>query len=119
MQEKEIKSQESITALQLNIKQLNDGTKSHDRMRTELDRLRKQWQEAQVTLEELGMQLSFSKLQVSELEEKLKHVDYNNSRLLNSDMNGGSVWTPDSATSKCKACEREFSLTRRKVSKNV
>lgn len=114
MQEKETKSKESINSLQLNIKQLNDELKAHDRMRTELERLRKQWQEAQVTLEELGMQLSFSKLQVSEMEEKLKHADYNNSRLLSGDMNG-SVWTPDEAASRCKACEREFSLTRRKV----
>lgn len=114
MQEKEIKSKEQLATFQQNIKQLTDEIKSHDRMRAELDRLRKQWQEAQVTLEELGMQLSFSKLQVSELEEKAKHGEHQSSRFSNSDMNG-SVWTPDNATSKCNACEREFSLTRRKV----
>lgn len=114
MQEKEIKSKESINSLQLHIKQLNDENKEHDRARCELERLRKQWQEAQITLEELGIQLSVSKLQVSELQEKLKCIDQNNVRLMNNDING-SVWSPDNSTSKCKACEREFSLTRRKV----
>lgn len=114
LQEKELKAKEQIVTLQIQIKQLNDEIKSYDRMRNELDRLRKQWAEAQITLEELGIQLSVSKLQVSELQEKLKSIEHSNSRLLNSD-NNGSVWTPDNSTSKCKNCEREFSLTRRKV----
>lgn len=114
LQEKELKAKEQIEALQLQIKQLNDEIKNHDRMRHDLDRLKKQWAEAQITLEELGIQLSVSKLQVSELQEKLKNAEVHNTRLLNSDTNGSS-WTPDNSTSKCKKCEREFSLTRRKV----
>lgn len=114
LQEKESKAREQISVLQLQIKQLNDEIKSHDRMRNELERMKKQWAEAQITLEELGIQLSVNKLQVSELQEKLKNAEQNNSRLINSDTNG-SVWTPDNSTSKCKKCEREFSLTRRKV----
>ncbi|XP_055323880.1 RUN and FYVE domain-containing protein 2 isoform X3 [Sitodiplosis mosellana] len=113
LQEKESKAKEQISILQLQIKQLNDEIKSHDRMRNELERLKKQWAEAQITLEELGIQLSVNKLQVSELQEKLKNAEQNNSRLINSDTNG-SVWSPDNSTSKCKKCEREFSLTRRK-----
>lgn len=115
LQDKESKAKEQISVLQLQIKQLNDEIKSHDRMRSDLERLKKQWAEAQITLEELGIQLSVNKLQVSELQEKLKNAEQNNSRLLNSDTNG-SVWTPDNSVSKCKKCEREFSLTRRKVS---
>lgn len=114
LQEKELKTKETINILQSQIKQLNDELKSHDRMRSELDRLRKQWSEAQITLEELGIQLSVSKLQVSELQDKLKNIDQHNSRLLNSESNG-SVWTPDNSATKCKNCDREFSLTRRKV----
>lgn len=114
LQEKELKAKEKIAALELQIKQLNDEIKSHDRMRSELERLKKQWAEAQITLEELGIQLSVSKLQVSELQEKLKNVEQNSSRLLNSESNG-SVWTPDNSATKCKKCDREFSLTRRKV----
>lgn len=114
LQEKELKAKEQIAALQSQIKQLNDEIKGFDRMRTELDRLRKQWSEAQITLEELGIQLSVSKLQVSELREKLKAAEQNNSRLLNNESNG-SIWSPDNSTSKCTKCEREFNLTRRKV----
>lgn len=114
LQEMELKAKEQISALQLQVKQLNDEIKSHDRMRNELDRLRRQWSEAQITLEELGIQLSVSKLQVSELQDKLKNVEQNNSRLLNNESNG-SVWTPDNSATKCQKCDRDFSLTRRKV----
>lgn len=116
LQDKEQKSKEYIAGLQIQIKQLHDEKKGFDRMRNELERLRKQWAEAQITLEELGIQLSVSKLQVSELQEKVKTTEQqNNSRLLSSDSNG-SIWSPDNSTSKCKKCERQFSLTRRKVS---
>lgn len=113
LQSKEQKSIEYIASLQTQIKQLHDEKKGFDRMHNELDRLRKQWAEAQITLEELGIQLSVSKLQVSELQEKIKTTDQNNSRLLSE--SNGSIWTPDNSTSKCKKCERPFSLTRRKV----
>lgn len=113
LQEKELKAKEQIAALQSQIKQLNDEIKGFDRMRNELERLRKQWSEAQITLEELGIQLSVGKLQVSELQEKVKAAEQSNSRLLNE--SNGSVWTPDNSTSKCKNCERDFGLTRRKV----
>lgn len=115
LQDKEQKAKEFTAALQTQIKQLHDERKGFDRMRNELERLRKQWAEAQITLEELGIQLSVSKLQVSELQEKAKTTEQNSSRLLSSDSNG-SIWTPDNSTSKCKKCERQFSLTRRKVS---
>lgn len=114
LQDKEQKAKELNAALQAQIKQLHDEKKGSDRMRNELERLRKQWAEAQITLEELGIQLSVSKLQVSELQEKAKTTEQ---RLLNSESNG-SIWTPDNSTSKCKKCERQFSLTRRKVNLN-
>lgn len=113
LQEKEQKAKEQITTLQGHIKQLNDEIKGHDRVRSELERLKKQWSEAQMTLEELGIQLSLSKLQVSELQEKAKGVDQNMLRSLND--SNGSAWIPDNSTSNCKRCDREFSLTRRKV----
>ena len=119
LQEKEQKAKEYSASLQIQIKQLHDEIKGFDRMRNELERLRKQWAEAQITLEELGIQLSVSKLQVSELQEKAKSTEQqNNSRLLSSESNG-SIWTPDNSTSKCKKCERQFSLTRRKVCSKI
>lgn len=81
-------------------------------MKQDYDKVKKQWNEAQTTLEELGIQLSVSKLQVSELQEKVHSKD--NKVLQNNDP-GGGVWTPDSMQSKCKGCNREFSITRRKV----
>lgn len=113
LQEKELKAKEQLNALQLHIKQLTDEIKGHDRVRIELERIKKQWSEAQITLEELGIQLSVSKLQVSELQERAK-ADLNHSRASNSE-NG---WSRDDSTNMCKNCEREFTLTRRKVSFN-
>lgn len=115
LQEKELKTKDHVNALQSQIKKLNDELKGQDRMRNELERVKKQWSEAQTTLEELGIQLSVSKLQVSELEEKVKINDINRQQSIDS-IGSGGVWSPDNSTSECKGCRREFSLTRRKVS---
>lgn len=80
-----------------------------------MEKVKRQWSEAQTTLEELGIQLSVSKLQVSELQEKVHAKDTSSAVSANSDPGGGGVWTPDNMTSKCKGCNREFSITRRKV----
>lgn len=82
-----------------------------------MEKVKRQWSEAQTTLEELGIQLSVSKLQVSELQEKVHAKDTLalSGVGANSDPGGGGVWTPDNITSKCKGCNREFSFTRRKV----
>lgn len=118
-QEKYEKGREQINSLQLQVKQLNEDAKGHDRMRSELERVKKQWAEAQMTLEELGIQLSVSKLKVSELQERVKtNESANNSLRSNSDLNSSTSdvwWTPDKAATKCKGCDREFSMTRRKV----
>lgn len=114
LQEKELKAKEHVNALQLQMKKLNDDLKGQDRMRNELERVKKQWSEAQTTLEELGIQLSVSKLQVSELQEKVKINDINRQNSIDG-IGSGGVWTPDNSTSECKGCRREFSLTRRKV----
>lgn len=96
----------------------------------ELEKYKKQWQEAQTTLEELGIQLSVSKIQVHELKEKVQSSKLSTNKQnqpsllnINNDSNSSSTtnnvvgtWTPDSMTSKCKGCSREFSITRRKVS---
>lgn len=123
LQDKEQKGRDQVNVLQIQIKQLNDELRNFDRVRNELERVKKQWSEAQTTLEELGIQLSVSKLKVSELEEQVKT---NNALLgsrtqLNDNGNNGfstggtGIWSPDNSTSKCKGCEREFSITRRKV----
>ncbi|XP_037027047.1 protein RUFY3 isoform X2 [Bradysia coprophila] len=110
VQQSESDKIEQINNLQCNIKQLHDDARKHERVRQELDKLKKQWSEAQTTLEELGIQLSVSKLQVSELQEKVNLKESNK----NSNADGIGTWTPDSMSSKCRGCNREFSLTKRK-----
>lgn len=114
LQDKELKAKEQVNALHVQIKKLNDDLKGQDRMRNELERVKKQWSEAQTTLEELGIQLSVSKLQVSELQEKVKFNDISRQQSIDG-VGSGGVWSPDNSTSECKGCKREFSLTRRKV----
>lgn len=69
-------------------------------------RLNEQCREQEMTLEELGCQLSVSKLQVSDLKE-----EYSVTR--NKDT---ALWTLDKEVTHCKSCNKEFNITRRKVS---
>ncbi|XP_062538288.1 protein RUFY3-like [Armigeres subalbatus] len=113
MQENEVKHKEQISALQMELRQLSDDLKLRDRDKAELVELRKQWEEDQRTLEELGVQLSLSKLQISDLKEKATH--HSNDEKNGSDAsNGAGSWTPDKGVSNCKSCSKEFSMTRRK-----
>lgn len=58
--------------------------------------------EQEQTLEELGVQLSASKLQISDLkEEATRKVE--------------GAWAKDKNVTHCKACKKEFNMTRRKV----
>lgn len=59
--------------------------------------------EQERTLEELGVQLSSSKLRISELQEEV-----NKNR-------PDGAWVKDNASSNCKSCNKEFNLTRRRV----
>uniref|UniRef100_A0A182SF67 FYVE-type domain-containing protein n=1 Tax=Anopheles maculatus TaxID=74869 RepID=A0A182SF67_9DIPT len=120
MQEKEMEHKEVISELQLQMKQLTDDSKQLGKANVELEKLRSQWAEDQRTLEELGVQLSVSKLQISELKERASGHHHNHQ---GSDSNrdgdsvgssGGGGWTPDKVVSKCTGCEKEFSMTRRK-----
>jgi RUN and FYVE domain-containing protein 1 len=69
-------------------------------VKTELDQLRKKYNDDQITLEELGIQLSVSKLQISDLKEKAKASGEGNGKT--------TEWTPDNICNKCNSCNREF-----------
>ncbi|XP_041765336.1 protein RUFY3 isoform X1 [Anopheles merus] len=120
MQEKEMEHKEAISDLQLQVKQLMDDSKQLGKANVELEKLRSQWAEDQRTLEELGVQLSVSKLQISELKERgaggSQHSsDHTKGDGVESGVGGtGGGWTPDKVVSKCTGCEKEFSITRRK-----
>ncbi|XP_035796230.1 protein RUFY3-like isoform X3 [Anopheles albimanus] len=121
MQENEVLNKEQISELQQQVKQLSDDSKQLGKANVELEKLRSQWAEDQQTLEELGVQLSVNKLQISELREKLtgshRPPDAANEHELGASGGGGGGgggWTPDKIVSKCTGCEKEFSITRRK-----
>lgn len=65
--------------------------------------LKDQCIEQEHTLEELGAQLSASKLQIADMQEEV-----------NKNKNEGA-WAKDNSVTHCKACSKEFNLTRRKV----
>uniref|UniRef100_A0AAG5CW95 RUN and FYVE domain-containing protein 2 n=1 Tax=Anopheles atroparvus TaxID=41427 RepID=A0AAG5CW95_ANOAO len=113
MQDKEMQHKEIISELQLQVKQLTDDSKQLGKANVELEKLRSQWAEDQCTLEELGVQLSVSKLQISELKERVSAGRHSPDATKDSDP-GGGAWTPDKGVSKCTGCEKEFSITRRK-----
>jgi RUN and FYVE domain-containing protein 1/2 len=78
----------------------------------DLEKTKKDWDEAQKTLEELGVQLSVSKLQLSEIRDK---ADRKEAAAANVALDSsGTGWTPDKMQQNCKGCEREFNIARRK-----
>ena len=69
--------------------------------------LKEQCLEQEHTLEELGSQLSSSKLQISDLKEEVgrNRID--------------GAWAQDKTATHCKSCGKEFNLTRRKVGRGI
>ncbi|XP_055588330.1 protein RUFY3 isoform X2 [Uranotaenia lowii] len=123
MLKREVEHKEQISRLQVDLQRAADELKDHNRTRTELEKLRRQWEEDQRTLEELGVQLSMNKLQISDLKERaaLHQQQLNSSpgaegNALDpgSNAGGNGSWTPDGVVSSCRSCEKEFSITRRK-----
>lgn len=109
LQSKEQDYKELISKLQQKISQHSEDAKKHEKTKNELDRLRRKYNEDQQTLEELGIQLSMSKLQVSEMKERSKLAEeLGNGRAMASD------WTPDESASSCHCCQSNFSMTKRK-----
>lgn len=109
LQSKEVEYKELISKLQLKISQQSEDAKKHEKTKSELDRLRRKYNEDQQTLEELGIQLSMSKLQVSEMKERSKIAEeLGNGRAMASD------WTPDESANNCNCCQTNFSITKRK-----
>ena len=109
LQSKELEYKELISKLQLKISQHSEDAKKHEKTKTELERLRRKYNEDQQTLEELGIQLSTTKLQVSEMKERSKLAEeFGNGRAMASD------WTPDESASSCNCCQTNFSITKRK-----
>lgn len=116
LQEKEERLREQVSKMESYIEQLNSEISRHDKTKFELERVSKLWSEAQLTLEELGIQLSDSKLKIIELQDKILHSDETNSNFSEtvSSSSGLVQWVPDKIATHCKSCLKEFGLTRRK-----
>ena len=71
--------------------------------------LKEQCSEQEQTLEELGNQLSISKLQIADLKEEATRNKVD------------GQWASDKEVTHCKGCNKEFNITRRRVSiaKNI
>lgn len=109
LQSKEIEFKEAMAKQQSRINEQAEELRKFDKTKAELERLRRKYNEDQQTLEELGIQLSMTKLQVSELKEKSKIAEeMGNGRVLAAD------WTPDQSASNCNCCKNAFSITKRK-----
>ncbi|KAH8358440.1 hypothetical protein KR093_000288 [Drosophila rubida] len=120
LQEKELRLKEKITTLQSCVKELNEEKQKNDKLKLDLEKVRTQWTEAQTTLEELGIQLSVSKLKISEFqdnERRQQQLLSGSSQSLQTapdTVSSPGIWAPDSIATHCTACTREFNLTRRK-----
>ncbi|KQS52187.1 RUN and FYVE domain-containing protein 2 isoform X2 [Drosophila erecta] len=120
LQEKELKLKEKISNLQGCLKELAEEKERNGKLKADLDKVRTQWSEAQTTLEELGIQLSVSKLKVSEMQDQerrqrqLLSGSAQSLQAMPEAVGSPGIWAPDSIATHCTACEREFNLTRRK-----
>ncbi|XP_018562579.1 RUN and FYVE domain-containing protein 2 isoform X1 [Anoplophora glabripennis] len=93
---------ERISKLQTEIGQLKIIAQKYGQLQEDYYTLKDHCLEQEHTLEELGCQLRDSKLQISDLKEEI-----------NKNRPEGS-WVKDNSASNCKACKKEFNLTRRK-----
>lgn len=117
LQSREVQLKEQITSYKLEIKDLLEERKQKDQLKQDLDAITTRYLDSERTLEELGMQLSTSKLQISEMKEKQRprgNTGSLSSPEVTSDPPLNTSWTPDKMVSQCKGCNREFSMTRRK-----
>ncbi|XP_075734594.1 RUN and FYVE domain-containing protein 2 isoform X2 [Rhipicephalus microplus] len=94
--------QEEVSKLQRGIDAYQQMAQDHEKLKVEFSEMERKCAEHELTLEELGCQLSESKLQVADLKE-------NNMTLKE------AVWTSDKDASCCRQCSKPFSVARRKM----
>ncbi|XP_066998946.1 RUN and FYVE domain-containing protein 2 [Anabrus simplex] len=102
LQETMVKDRDKISQLHQELAQLKAVASKYVSLQEENYSLREQCSEQERTLEELGSQLSISKLQVADLKEEATRTK------------SEGQWAPDRQVTQCKGCNKEFNLTRRK-----
>ncbi|XP_023717597.1 RUN and FYVE domain-containing protein 2 isoform X3 [Cryptotermes secundus] len=104
LQETVVKDRDKISDLHQELAQLKSVASKYVSLQEEYYQLKEQWMEQEQTLEELGNQLSISKLQVADLKEEATR-------------NVAKVegqWASDKEVTHCKGCNKEFNITRRR-----
>lgn len=110
LQAREVQLKEQMTGYKVEIRDLTVASKQKEQLQQDLDALNRRYAESEQTLEELGLQLSMSKLHIVDLKEKQRRK----TTAEDGQETMSSGWTPDKMASHCKGCEKEFSMTRRK-----
>ena len=80
----------------------------YDNLRLEHDKLKKLVEERDCTLSEVGRQLSEAKLEVNTLKEEASFTVIDKTQT--------GQWLEDSDVRSCQICDKEFNISRRKVS---
>lgn len=111
LQEASISSAEKISQLHQEIDQLRRVSEKYLALQEEHYALKEVCTEQERTLEELGGQLSVAKLAAVELREAADNAQQQQQQ---QQQEGAATWANDRLVTRCRACNREFSLTRRK-----
>jgi len=99
LQETSEADREQVAELKQEVDFLKQISNDYENIRQENIRLKEINRESDKTLEELGQQLSWNKLQL----DSMKEVS-----------NVAGSWEPDSEAVTCKICEKDFNIARRK-----
>merc|ERR1719383_204703 len=99
LQETNVSDREAITKLKQETEFLRQVSNDYENLRRENGRLREMSRESDKTLEELGQQLSWNKLQLDSMKEETQVA---------------GAWERDSDALACKICAKDFSIARRK-----
>ena len=99
LQESSVTDREAISSLKQDNEFLKQVSSDYENLRQDNSKLRDQLREGEQTLEELGQQLSWSKLQVTAMRDETSTL---------------GEWQQDSEATSCGICLKEFGLARRK-----
>ena len=101
LQESSVNDREMIHNLKQETEFLKQVSNDYEHLRQDNTRLKNQIKESDQTLEELGQQLSWSKLQITSMKDEASS-------------SGAGQWRDDSEVDQCGMCFKEFNIGRRR-----
>ncbi|XP_046407032.1 RUN and FYVE domain-containing protein 2 isoform X3 [Ischnura elegans] len=119
LRETSIRDKEQLSLLSREVSQLKSMAAKYHSLQEEQYTLRERCREQEQTLEELGAQLSDSKLRLADMQEEAAVAAAAETTSVPVMECGptsvsGAPWASDKATSRCNACSKEFRFARRK-----